>query len=487
MFRFQGLEQFVRSQARYVLLAGMAAALVGCMRVPRAPLTPPHWMGSPTAPAGDPFLNSQPQVVQPRLSEPTPVPFPEDGPQPTFNDGYSAPMPVESFRFSPTPVELPAESQGFANPNVEPPLLEGPTIVPQGVTLATALGLSIKAPENNLVGEVSVFEITLQNTGDQPAKEVMIESRFEDGFVFPGSKDRQVTQTIGTLNPGDSRDVKLSLKSDRAGYHCVEFFLLAQGMKPVTKKVCVEYQDAAVSLEVNGPVKRMVGGNAEWNLTVLSRDFLPITNASVTLDYDSTYLKPVGGSEGAKQELGRITWPLGMLQVSERVELQVEFQCLMPVDSTCLSFKVSADGDLEQTSESCLAIDRRLGALDIDLQDAADPVKLGEETEYLITITNRELHSVHDLQITATLPGLFKAISTEVREGRQLLPAVRAKVEGSLIRFDSVDVLAPDAQLTYRIKVQAQKAGTDRFLLSVSSDDAASGKIRLEEVSTVVQ
>jgi hypothetical protein len=159
-------------------------------------------MGSPTAPAGDPFLNSQPQVVQPQQPEPTPVPFPEDGPQPTFNDGYSAPMPVESFRFSPTPVELPAESQGFANPNVEPPLLEGPTIVPQGVTLATALGLSIKAPENNLVGEVSVFEITLQNTGDQPAKEVMIESRFEDGFVFPGSKDRQVTQTIGTLNPG---------------------------------------------------------------------------------------------------------------------------------------------------------------------------------------------------------------------------------------------------------------------------------------------
>jgi hypothetical protein len=316
---------------------------------------------------------------------------------------------------------------------------------------------------------------------------VVIQSRFEEGFVFPGSSDRQVNQSVGSLNPGETREVKLSLRSDRAGFHCVEFSVEAAGAKPVTKKVCVEYRDSAVSLEVGGPVKRLVGGNAEWNLTVLSRDFLPVTNALVTLDFDSTYLKPMGGSEGAKQELGRITWPLGMLQVSERVELQVEFQCLMPVDSTCLSFKVSADDNLEQTAKSCLAIDRRAGALDIDLQDAPDPVKVGEETEYLITITNRELRSVHDVQVTATLPGLFRASSTEVREGRQLLSAVRAKVDGSLIRFDSVDVLAPDAKLTYLIRVKALQSGTDRFLLSVSSDDGAAGKIRLEEVSTVVQ
>ncbi len=417
--------------------------------------------------------------------------MPEETPQPTFNEGFSAPMPVESFRPVPTQENffplVPMEPEIIINPNVEPPRLEAPTIVPQSVTVPTTLGFEVKAPKHNLVGEVSLFELTLQNTGDQPAKNVMIESRFEDGFIFPGSDDRQVKQTIGTLAPGESRDLKLSLSSEHAGFHCVEFALLATGTKAVMKKVCVEYRDSAVSLEVNGPVKRMVGGNAEWNLTVLSRDFLPVTGAEVVLDYDSTYLKPVGGSDGARQELGKITWPLGSLQVSERVELQVEFQCLMPVDSTCLSFQVSADGKPQQSQESCLAIERRLGALEVDVQDARDPVKAGDELEYVISVTNRDLRSVHDVQVTATLPGLFRASATEVREGQQVLTAVRANVEGSVIRFDSVDVLAPDAKLTYRVKVKALQPGTDRLLVSISSDDGAGGKIRLEEVSTVVE
>ena len=480
MTRSCGLQRFHRLALRVVLLAAVCLLISGCMRASRAPITPPHWMAPP---AGDPFLSPQPE-----LGQPTPVPgglapVPDDNPQPTFG----APTPVETERV-PTPVDLPPlESDYPVNPNVEPPRLEAPTIVPQAVTVPPTLGLTVSSPEENLVGKVTVFEVTVQNTGDQAAEDVVIESRFEEGLKFPGSTDRQVNQTVGTLAAGESRDLKLSLTSDRAGYHCVEFSLIAKGAKAVTKKVCVQYRDAAVSLEANGPAKRMVGGHAEWNLTVLTRDFLPVTGAEVVLDYDSTYLKPVGGSEGAKQELGRITWPLGMLDVSERVELQVEFECLMPVDSTCLKFQVSADGKLEQTAESCLAIDRRVGALELDLRDSADPAKVGEELEYEITVTNRDLRAVHDLQLTGTLPAMFRAISFEVKEGGQPLSGVNAQVSGSVVKFDPVDVLAPDAALTYRIKVKALQAGTGRLLLSASSDDTLSGKLRLEEVSTVVE
>jgi hypothetical protein len=497
MFRFHELQ---RVDWLSVGVLGLSLVLAGgCMQIPRAPATPPHWMGSPSAPTGDPFLNAQPQVApvqqpQPTLAPSEPTPATEEFPQPTFDEDYSAPTPVESFRPVPTPADLPdlppsitLEPEVIINPDVQPPRLEAPTIVPQAVTVPTTLGLEVKAPGQNQVGEVSVFEVTIQNKGDQPAKNVMIESRFEEGFTFPGSTDRQVNQTLGTLAAGESRDLKLSLRSDKPGYHCVEFALLATGTKAITKKVCVEYRDSDLSLEVNGPVKRMVGGNAEWNLTITSRDFLPASGAEVVLDYDSTYLKPLGGSEGATQELGKITWPLGTLEVAERVELQVEFECLMPVDSTCLAFQVSADGQPQEKQESCLAIDRRTGALEVDLQDTVEPIKTGEELDYVITVTNRELGSVHDVQVTATLPAMFRASSTEVREGQQVLTAVRANVEGSVIRFDSVDVLAPDAKLTYRIKVKALQAGTDRLLVSVTSDDATGGKIRLEEVSTVVE
>lgn len=483
MLRFYGLQRTNRFGFTGILAVAILVLAGGCMRIPRAPLGPPHWAGSAPQPT-DPFLDSQPQVVpQQQPTEVTPVP--DDGPQPTFDNSYSAPVPVESNRPVPTPLDLPADDY-YVNPNVEPPLLEVPTIVPQAVTVPPVLALEVKAPKTNLVGEVTVFEVTLQNKGDDPATEVVVESKFEEGFIFPGSTDRQVSQTVGTLQPGDSREIKLSLRSDRAGYHCVEFSLRSKEAKTLTKKVCVEYRDSTVSLEVNGPAKRMVNGNAEWNLTVLSQDFLPVTNANVTVEYDSTYLKPIGGSEGAKQELGRITWPLGMLQASERVELQVEFQCLMPVDSTCLTVNLTADTDVKETTKSCLAIERRVGALDIDLRDAPDPLKVGEESEYIITIANRGLQTVHDLRVTAALPAMFRATSFEVREGQQPLSGIDASVEGSLAKFDSVDVLAPDAKLTFRIKVKALQAGTDRLLLSISSDDDTSGKIRLEEVTTVV-
>lgn len=491
MMRFDGFERlngFARSAALVMVLAAVGG---GCMRIPRAPVTPPHWAGSP-APGGDPFLNSPPSTPQ---GQPTPAPAdvaptPDDGPQPTFGDSYSAPLPVESQRV-PTPTDLPpveSYSPGpSVNPNVEPPRLEAPTIVPQEVTVPPTLKLAVNAPENKLVGEVTVFEVTLQNTGDDPAEDVVIESRFEEGFVFPGSTDRQVNQTIGTLDAGESRDLKLSLRSDREGHHCVEFSLLAKGAKTVTEKVCVQYRDSAVSLEINGPARRMVGGHAEWNLTLLSRNDRSVADASVVLEYDSTYLKPIGGSEGARQELGRITWPLGKLAAAERVELQIEFECLMPVDSTCLSLEVTAEDQTEQTAESCLAIDRPTGALEIDLGDSPDPVQIGAELQYQVTVTNRDLQAVHELQVTATLPEMFRGVSFEVREGGQVLSGINAGVQGKVVKFDPVDVLAPDSKLTYRIKVKALQAGTGRLLLSVSSDDGPSGKIRLEEVSTVVK
>ncbi len=474
--RFQNFSVTVRiSVTAGILLTA------GCMQIPRAPLTPPHWSGSGYAPSVSPLPSSSQPVP-----EDVPAPVPDDGPQPTFGEDYSAPTPVQSNRNAPTEAS-PNQAENSVNPNVQPPRLEAPSITPEGVTVPLMLDLKIEAPETNLVGEVSVFEISLQNPSDYDAEDVVIESRFEEGLLFPGSTDQQVNQTIGTLLAGETRQVKLSLKSHRAGYHCVEFRLLAKGTEPLTKKVCVKYQDAAVSLQAEGPAKRMVGGNAEWNLTVLSREFLPVPDAVVTVDYDSTYLKPVGGSEGAKQELGKITWPLGTLQSSERVELQVEFECLMPVDSTCLSIKVRADGGHEQTAQSCLAIDRRVGALEIDLKDSPDPVKIGGEVEYVVTIANRGLESVHDLQATASLPEMLRASSTEVREDRQPLSGIQGRVDGSLVRFDSVDVLAPDAELTFTIKAKALRPGTERLLLSVSSDDRSAGKIRLEEVTTIVQ
>lgn len=231
MTRFSGLQQFNRCWIRAALVLSLTVLVGGCMRVSRAPITPPHWMGSPAVPGSDPFL-------QPQMGQPTPVPanippIPDENPQPTFEDTFSAPVPVESNRV-PAPLELPSSesypSEAEVNPNVQPPRLEAPTIVPQAVTVPPTLSLTVNAPENNLVGEVSVFQVTLRNTGDQAAEDVVIESRFEEAFVFPGSSDRQVNQSIGTLGPGDSREIKLSLQSDRAGHHCVEFSLVGKSV-----------------------------------------------------------------------------------------------------------------------------------------------------------------------------------------------------------------------------------------------------------------
>ncbi len=513
------LQRYQRWLYRALFLFGAMTLFSGCQQIPRAPIAPPHWRSAPTS---DPFLNSPAQPLQPvpePFGPPQPVPsrqptlvptpdnsfpnggFPNESPQPTFGDSLSAPTPVETNRPVPIPFDLPYEnsllepndsniemfSNSAPNPDVQPPRLVAPSIAPENVTVPPTLKLNAEAPDTNLLGEISVFKITVQNTGDQAAWDVVIESRFEEGLTFPGSMDRQVNQTLGRLDSGESREIKLSLKSEKTGHHCVEFRLLARDADPINKKVCVEYRDASVSIEAQGPAKRLSGGSAEWNLTVLSRDFLPITGAVVEVEYDSTYLKPLGGSEGAKQELGKIVWNLGMLKASERVELQVEFECLMPVDSTCLSCKVSADGHAPQTVQSCVAIDRALGALDVDLKDSPDPVKIGGEIEYLITITNRDFRSVHDLQVTATLPSTVRAMATDVRRARQVLPNVRAKMDGLAMRLDAVDVLGPNETLEYRIKVKGLNAGTERLLLSVSSDDGNAGKIRLEEVSTVVQ
>ncbi|MCA9069384.1 MAG: hypothetical protein KDA84_10695, partial [Planctomycetaceae bacterium] len=145
MLRFYGLQRKNRFRLSVVLAVAVITVAGGCMQVPRAPLTPPHWVGSPAQPT-DPFLNSQPQVVPQVQPQPTQVaPIPDDGPQPTFDNSFSAPTPVETNRPVPTPLDLP-EVEPFVNPNVEPPVLQAPTIVPQAVTVPPELAIDVKAP-----------------------------------------------------------------------------------------------------------------------------------------------------------------------------------------------------------------------------------------------------------------------------------------------------------------------------------------------------
>jgi hypothetical protein len=67
-------------------------------------------------------------------------------------------------------------------------------------------------------------------------------------------------------------------------------------------------------------------------------------------------LKPVGGSAGALATADGLRWMLGGVAVGERVQIEIECECLAPAERACLRAVATADKVPDEAVERCLEI-----------------------------------------------------------------------------------------------------------------------------------
>jgi len=161
----------------------------------------------------------------------------------------------------------------------------------------------------------------------------------------------------------------------------------------------------------------------------------------------------VSASDGGRHipGAGTVEWLIGDLQPNRdrTVRLKVRAD---KMGTHTNQVTATADRGLMATAQAETKVEGKI-ALHIDSFDTYDPVVVGQQTTYVVTIKNEGTMTAHNVVLVNTIPAEMKLVNVTGPTSRTEV------VVASKIEFEKIPVLAPDEEATFKITVEAVKEG----------------------------
>lgn len=332
------------------------------------------------------------------------------------------------------------------------------------------LNLKIKGQGQRPVGGTVTFDIVVRNDSSETMVNVLVNVEFEDALVFPGSEERRLKKNLGQLLPGQSREMRLTLTSSRLGQHECKFSVTADGIDPIEQTAKVEFIDAKLLVRLVGPARRTVGSRAEFTVKVANTSDQPIEDLQVTLHHDAA-LTPNIATGGFQKEEHSLRWSLGRLEAGAGVQVQAEFDCRQLSEQACITAEARSEQLSAVAVEDCVTVVAVPGLLDLRVSDRTDPVKVGDDAEFEITVQNLGLQSVSEMQLDVQTSEHLQAGTHTAKLDDREVPLTQTDRDGTL-RLALPDSLPPDATLKITLRAKVLRPGDAelRVVATVGSD-----------------
>lgn len=349
----------------------------------------------------------------------------------------------------------------------------------RGLQAASPLGLEIIAPVSAVEGEPAPFVLRVRNSTAIDAEDVSVGIRFDERWELPGSEDQDIEQRLGLVPTGESRELTIALLPLRAGTLTVEFRATSATHAPLTLTAAAEVDPRLVDLAVAGPRRRSPGQRGEFLLTVRNTSDRDLPDSRVEMEYDAAVLAVREASVGSTAGAGTIAWPLGTLYRGERVQVQIEFECLAESLRTAVSGAFSTEGRILRASSTALEV-VPTSPIDISIVDSDDPWTVGSPARYSIKVRNRGPDAIANLHLRITPSPHFEDLSVSA-EGGAHGAEITNDAFGTDVRIPS---LAGEAAVTLAGKATAVLPGDGSLRILVQSPGLPA-PFELEEAAVV--
>ena len=130
----------------------------------------------------------------------------------------------------------------------------------------------------------------------------------------------------------------------------------------------------------------------------------------------------------------------------------------------------------EVSDQATVAI-RTIPALQLEAVDGTDPIRVGANTTYTITVRNEGSGPDNNITVKATLPPEMRF----VRGGG----ASDVRAEGQNITFAPIPTLASNANATWTVEVTALRPGDTRFAMEMTSASLTQPVVETESTRVV--
>lgn len=333
------------------------------------------------------------------------------------------------------------------------------------------LAVELSGPQEVMVGEAASQTVTVRNPGTGIASNVKVEALIPSGLEH--SRGDRLVMDLGSLNPGEARPVRLALAAISGGRHTVEVRAQADGDLIQTCAAEVSVIAPKLAAEIQGPGLRYLGRQAVYTLTVNNDGAANTDNVRVMHKIPEGF-EFVSSDKGSRYDSSTrlLTWFVGSLGRGETAESHVT---LKGTEAGSYTHFIRATSEQGIVSDSQVTT-RVEGAanLSLDVEDADDPIEIGAEASYTITVAN-----------DGSADAANVALSCEIPDGAAYVVAngpVSHSTRSQRVEFRPIGTLAPGESAKFQVTVRGLNAGNLRFRARLTSD-AGQEPLSAEEVT----
>jgi uncharacterized repeat protein (TIGR01451 family) len=334
------------------------------------------------------------------------------------------------------------------------------------------LRLSKQGPTQAILNDSLSYQLTVENTGSADAASVVLTDTLPVGLEHASGKN-PLQWELGTLAAGQVRTVEYQVIAKVEGKLCNRAAVTAAGGVREERENCVTVGRAMLKVAKTGPPQRYVNLTAAYEITVTNPGTAPARNVVLTdpLPEQMTFVSASGGGRLVGNE---VQWQLGTLApgASRIVDVVLRARSSGRVRNRAV---VAGERGLTDQAEA-ETVFVGVSALETELRDLDDPVEVGAETRYVITVRNTGSVPATKVRIDALVP--------EQMQIRDIKAPATHREEGQLIHFEPI-TLPPGGEAQYQITVQALRSGDVRFKMDLRAEQLTEGPVHEEESTTI--
>jgi len=398
---------------------------------------------------------------------------------------------------------VPARTAQVVVPSREPPLAGQPGEVPTPGIAGPAppacepadpptpvVSLRVRVPASAAAEQELEYHIRVENSSRAAAHHVIVRNplppnaRYVRAKPEPSSREPELLWQLGTLEGCGRRDIVLVLSPTGTGDiqncarvqfehgQCVTTRIGAAGPPRISIAEPPRGQ-AKLELTKKGPEQRSVNVDATYQITVSNSGAAPAGNVTIidTIPLQTAF---VSASDNGQFTGNQVQWALGTLPASGRKTVQLVLRA-HTAGEVINQATAAADAGLSARAETRTRFEGAAG-LTVDIDESDDPIEVGKEMSYTITVRNQGTQLATDVIVVATAPEQMNIV-------RGQGPSDNRKEFQKLI-FQSLAIPSGESA-RFVVTVRTLKPGDVRFRVDVSAKELTAGPVHREESTTI--
>jgi len=303
------------------------------------------------------------------------------------------------------------------------------------------------------------YTMVVTNTGTGVVRDVTITDPLPEGLVGPNG-ERTLTYNAGSLDAGQSREFTATVNATRSGrYSNKAMAESSMGISTESEMVATVVTAPVLAISKDCEGTEYVGRDLDYSVTVRNTGDGPARDVVVT-DTLPAGVSFVSASDGGSASGNSIVWNIGTLEpnAARTVNATVSPGAVGTYRNSVSARAYCADN----VSDTCESVVSGIPAILLEVVDIEDPIEVGNNETYIITVTNQGSAPDTNVQIVAVLEEQQGHVSNSGE--------TRGTVRGNTITFDPIPSLAPKAKATYRVVTSSLAPANIRFTVRLTSD-----------------